>query len=103
MNGYIKRSGWIAAALFDLLVTASSVQAASFDCAKANTKVEGLICGDVELSKLDDKLNMAYKAALQDKQRADSIKQAQKQWMKGRNGCRDVDCLKILWFMSRRS
>ena len=47
--------------LFGLLVLTLPVQAASFDCAKAGTKVEKLICGDAGLSKLDDELAAAYK------------------------------------------
>jgi len=34
----------------------SQVQAASFDCVKAGTKVEKLICGDAQHSKLDEAL-----------------------------------------------
>lgn len=80
--------------VFGWLVLSLTAQAASFDCAKAVTKVEKLICGDAELSKLDEELNAAYKAALQDGTQADATKQAQKQWMKERNGCADADCVK---------
>ncbi len=69
-------------------------QAASFDCAKAATKIEKLICGDDELSRLDEELNAAYKKALKDEKQADSTKQAQKQWIKVRNGCSNVTCVK---------
>jgi len=69
-------------------------QAASFDCAKASTKIEKLICTDAALSKLDEELAVAYKAALQDENRAESIRQTQKQWMKERNTCTDADCVK---------
>ena len=78
--------------LFGLLVLPA--QAASFDCVKSTTKVEKLICSDAELSKLDEELNAAYKTALQDGKQDDSIKQAQKQWMKDRNGCADAACVK---------
>jgi uncharacterized protein YecT (DUF1311 family) len=74
-------------------VSLSAAQAASFDCAKASTKVEKLICADAELSKLDEELAAAYKAALQDEKRADAIGQTQKQWMKERNGCADAGCV----------
>ena len=77
-----------------LLVMALPAQAASFDCGKVATKVENLICGDAELSKLDDELSVAYTTALQDEKQADSMRQAQKQWMKERNGCLDVGCMK---------
>jgi uncharacterized protein len=80
--------------LFGLLAVALPAQAASFDCAKAGTKVEKFICGDAEISKLDEELNAAYKTAVQDEKQADTIKQAQKQWMKERNGCADAECVK---------
>jgi uncharacterized protein YecT (DUF1311 family) len=79
--------------IFAGLVLAVSAQAASFDCAKAGTKVEKLICADAGLSKLDEDLNAAYKAALKDEQQAEAIKQAQKQWLKERNSCVDANCV----------
>jgi uncharacterized protein len=80
--------------MFGLLGVALSAQGASFDCGKAGTKVEHLICDNPEISKLDDELSVAYKTALQDDKQADSTRQAQKQWMKERNGCADVGCVK---------
>jgi uncharacterized protein len=38
--------GWI--------VLSCAVNAASFDCAKAGTKVEHMICDDPDISKMDD-------------------------------------------------
>ena len=73
---------------------ADNVQAASFDCAKATTKIEKLICTDTVLSRLDEELAAAYKTALQDEKQAESIRQAQKEWMKERNSCTDVPCIK---------
>ncbi len=93
MNGYLKgMSGWAVLGLV-CLALAPSAQAASFDCAKAGTKVEKLICADAELSKLDEELNVAYKAALKDDMQADAIKQAQKLWLNGRNACGNKDCI----------
>lgn len=71
-----------------------SAQGASFDCGKASTKVEHIICDNAEISKLDDELNAAYKAAIQDKPQAEAIKRAQKQWMMERNDCADAACVK---------
>ncbi|HEX7815926.1 lysozyme inhibitor LprI family protein [Dyella sp.] len=42
---------------------ASGVCAASFDCAKAKSDTEKLICKDAETSALDSKLQQAYKTA----------------------------------------
>ena len=85
------RITWIA---LGWMVLTSSAHAASFDCAKAQLKIEHLICDNSEISKLDDELSASYKAALQEQAKADAIKQAQKQWMKERNGCSDIVCVK---------
>ena len=97
MIGYIKRSGWVAATLLVCLVPTPSAQGASFDCGKAQTKVEHIICDDPDISKLDEELNAAYKAAVQDKQQADLTKRAQKYWMKLRNACGDAKCVKATY------
>lgn len=87
-------SGMKCILLFGLLAMALPAHAASFDCAKAAYKVEKLICSDAELSKLDEELSAVYKTALQDEKQADTIKQAQKQWLKERNDCSDAACVK---------
>jgi uncharacterized protein len=45
-----------------LTLTSTLLFPASFDCKKAKTDVEKLICSDKELSQLDEELNEAYKA-----------------------------------------
>lgn len=82
---------------FVLLTLTPCAQAASFDCAKAGTKVEHIICDSPEMSKLDEELAQSYKVVLQDQTKADAIKQAQKQWMKERNNCLDVACVKLAY------
>jgi len=100
MNGYIKRSVWIAVTLLGYVMIASLAQAASFDCAKAGTKVEHMICDNPEISKLDDDLSVAYKNALQDPTRAAATRFSQKQWMeKYRNQCKDAACVKEAYGM----
>lgn len=94
MSTRITRNAWLLLAAISALLFAMSAQAASFDCAKARTKAERIICDTPKISKLDDELNAAYKAALKDVKQADTIKQAQKQWMKERNGCADAKCIK---------
>jgi len=93
MNGNIKRSEWVVATFLGCLLLSAPAQAASFDCAKAGTNVEHMICDNPELSKLDDELNESYKAALKDKSQVVSIKQVQKQWVKVRNSCPDTGCV----------
>lgn len=68
--------------------------AASFDCGKAQTQVEKLICADAELTKLDEYLASAYSAALKVDGNAASVRREQKQWVKERNGCVDASCVK---------
>ena len=82
-----------------LLGLTITVQAASFDCAKATTKIEKMICADPELSKLDEEMSKIYKTAQQDEKQAESIRQTQKQWMKVRNSCTDAACVKRAYEM----
>jgi uncharacterized protein len=63
---------------------------ASFDCAKAGTKVEKLICSTPSLSKLDSSLADVYKDALR---KEPAIKPDQLAWIKERNKCSSEACL----------
>lgn len=97
MSKYIKRSMRLAIPMLGWLSLASA-QAASFDCGKAQAKVEHLICDNPEISKLDDELAAAYKMALQDQAQPEAVKQAQKQWLKAeRNACMNAGCLKAAY------
>jgi uncharacterized protein len=87
----MKRIAWV---ILGWLALLSIAQAASFDCSKAATTVEKLICGDTEISKLDDELSLVYKSALQNETLAATIRLTQKQWIKGRNHCQELACLK---------
>ncbi|ETR69591.1 MAG: hypothetical protein OMM_03841 [Candidatus Magnetoglobus multicellularis str. Araruama] len=76
-----------------LFVQSNTVFSAGFDCKKASTKVEKLICGNSVLNALDEKLNETYfktKKQLPKKQ-FDSVQKEQKKWVKSRNKslCRD--------------
>lgn len=79
--------------LISMLLLCASVQAASFDCTKAQSNVEKIICAKSDLSELDEKLAVIYKAALTDETQAVNIRQAQKRWLKERNSCGEADCL----------
>jgi uncharacterized protein len=93
MNNNIPRGMKCLLYLFGLLAISVQALAASFDCAKAQTTVEHLICNNPDISKLDEELSAAYKAALQDEKRDEAIKLGQKQWMKERNSCSDAACV----------
>ena len=81
-------------ALTALSVIPSVIVAASFDCGKATSEVEKIICGDDELSRLDESLNKAYLQALEWKDIKNRIIKSQRQWLKVRNACKDAECLK---------
>ncbi len=61
-------------------------QAASFDCAKAKTRVEKVICADPQLSKFDEELAAAYRTALTiwGGRITAYVKMTQRGWMGGR-------------------
>jgi uncharacterized protein len=80
--------------LFILALTTLSLFGTSFDCTKATTKVEKMICADEELSKLDEKLSEVYTSFyLLTKE----IKTDQRAWMKQRNQCQDNTCVQTLY------
>ncbi len=83
---------WIALVL--LTLGANFACAASFDCDKAGTKVEKMICADPELSKLDEELGKAYNKALEANSDQASIKQKQRDWLKERNKCANSECIR---------
>jgi uncharacterized protein len=73
-----------------------SAHAASFDCAKASTDVERMICASGDLSALDETLAGYYRAAQDTLPGAKSCMQSdQRTWLaQTRNRCRDEACLK---------
>lgn len=79
-----------------LLLFAHGAFGASFDCAKAATRIEKQICADPHLSELDDYLDRYYHAAQQRLDRAgECLRKDQRRWLREtRNVCESVDCLK---------
>lgn len=67
-------------------LAASPAIAASFDCAKARTKVEKLICKDPQLSRQDEDLAEAYGEAQKawDGKIAAYVRMSQRGWMRAR-------------------
>lgn len=67
---------------------------ASFDCNKAATVTEKLVCSNSEISLLDDKVSAAYKGAIAKANNSAIIKARQRDWIKSvRNQCQDSTCL----------
>src|SRR5688572_9004103 len=82
-----------------LCIAACATAAAGFDCGKARTEDEKAICGNPELSRLDDDMAAAFKAAVGlmsgDARRIIAFRKNQVAWVKERSRCGDtVACLK---------
>lgn len=74
------------------------VHAASFDCGKAASRIEKLICGDDVLSKLDEGLANAYQGSLSQIETKQKVVNEQRRWLKEtRSACLDTECLKKLY------
>lgn len=73
---------------------AAQSHAASFDCTKASTNVEHIICDNPELSKLDGQVSRSYAFALRGRSNPDAIKRSQLDWLHARNRCSDVACVR---------
>lgn len=72
----------------------TSAFAPSFDCAKASTGPERLICSDRDLSKLDVALSQAYSKAREKSADKNKLKSEQLEWFKrSRNACADKTCM----------
>lgn len=83
--------------LFGSLMVALPAQAASFDCAKAQSKVEHLICDNPKISELDSKLGQDYQDVLSkaNEEQKQRVIAEQKHWLKfTRNVCEKETCLK---------
>jgi uncharacterized protein len=105
MNRNLKQSVWFSAALLGCLVLTPSAQAASFDCGKASTKVEKLVCDTPAISKLDNELDKFYQDVLgkANGEQKKLLITEQKHWLKhSRNECKDETCLKLAYW-SRQS
>ena len=78
---------------------AHPASAQSFNCAKATTRVEKMICADNSLKELDEYLGRYYSAARSELAGAESCLQAdQAQWLKStRDACADNACLKTAY------
>lgn len=82
---------WVAAVL---LVDIGLSAAASFDCSRAKSLQEKLICDTRQLSAADDALAGAYARALQSAADREALKRQQQQWIRTeRDACRDAQCL----------
>ncbi|KVN60319.1 hypothetical protein WT14_19385 [Burkholderia stagnalis] len=73
--------------------TAAFADGPAFNCAKASSKVEKMVCGDSALSGADAVNADLYKEVLRTSDNSNQVKQEQRQWLKVRNACQSLDCL----------
>lgn len=67
---------------------------ASFDCDKASSKIEKLICSDANTANADSELAETYRAALARSNDKISLRKEQRDWLsRERNTCADTECL----------
>jgi TPR repeat protein len=86
-----------------LLALTPNTYSASFDCQKAQSANERLICDDTELSKLDDELELAYKDALRKSSNPKELLSNQRDaWKRREKECSSKACL-ANWFSERKT
>ena len=74
----------------------------SFDCKRARSISEKLICSDAELAHLDRELGRVYaRARNAASDRAAFRRQQSQEWLRREASCRDRDCL-LRWYAQRR-
>jgi uncharacterized protein len=74
----------------------------SFDCARARSTTEKLICGDEELARMDRELGGMHQRARQAAADPRAFqRESDAQWQRREDTCRDADCLRR-WYAQRR-
>jgi uncharacterized protein len=95
----MKRNRTLLAALG--LLAAANAHATSFNCAKAHSTAETLICHDDNLSRADDELGKLFRLA--QKQAADRRayrRNSDSKWAWREENCKDIACLSD-WYSTR--
>ena len=77
-----------------LLLVPTVTYSAGFDCRKASTLVEQLICRDRKLSTLDDQMASAFKSSKTASDDPERLRLEQRRWIENiRDACTSLDCL----------
>jgi uncharacterized protein len=81
--------------VLSVVVPVVQAQAASFNCAKAQTPIERLICSDPQVSELDDQLDKTYRTAeVTGSWQRSELAPNQREWLRSiRDTCADAECL----------
>lgn len=96
------------AALVGLLILSATARAQDagtpadaqpgFDCQRARTPVERLVCDDPELARADARMVTAYTALTQRWEEDRSLRRTQRRWLRERNACgADAACLAVAY------
>lgn len=83
--------------LFSIIMLPLSVQAASYDCTRAETASEVAVCDDPGLNRLDEEMAVQYRYLLNHlpPRQAIRLRDDQRSWMNARDSCgADVRCLR---------
>lgn len=83
----------ILAALCAGLTLGAGLPAAAMDCAKAETRVEKLVCGRPELKEYDELVDKLYPATLRAAQDAEMLAATQRDWRAGIEACNGYECI----------
>jgi uncharacterized protein len=86
-------------ALLSLALAAPLASAASFNCTKASSAVEKMVCANLQLSRQDDYLNGSFQRALKRVGNEQALRQSQRMWLKSHalNDCKSVECVKLAY------
>ena len=89
--------------IFVLMAISTGTQSASFDCQKARSVTEKLICQDEELSRLDEELASIYKNSISKSEfPKDLIANQKNAWKQREAECSTKSCL-IDWYAQRKT
>src|SRR3954469_7767802 len=87
----MKRHGITGALLLILAAAGANAVAASFDCTQARTSAEKIVCGDPELSGLDQDMADQFRRAVA---MNPDVRKQQSDWLRTtREQCPDVACM----------
>lgn len=76
----------------------TQVLSAGFDCAKARSTAAKLVCGDPDVSRLDDRLASAYASHLSQARDREAARRAQQRWLAEiRDRCEAAPCLRTAY------
>jgi uncharacterized protein len=88
---------WMAATVLSVAGLSTVATAVSFDCSKASIRAEYLVCGNRDLSELDDRMAAAYSAGRHQNGNQAQLVLDQRAWLAQRNQCRDATCVARLY------